>query len=83
MSKIKYYKRPDTLPKVRHIPDVGELLCIQDLDGTFYPVLILSINSITTKKKTKKHSSGIVTVLIENRVTQYAMYDLKLLPNSR
>jgi len=79
MSK-KSFRRPDQLPKLRRLPESGELLAFQDLDGTIFPVIVIGIDFERTKKgKVSKLIKGII-VLNGNQIVSCMLHDLKIIP---
>lgn len=79
MSK-KAFRRPDQLPRLRRLPESGELLALQDYDGEIFPVIVIGIDFEKTKKgKVTKLVKGII-VLNGNMIVSCMLHDLKIIP---
>ena len=46
----KNYRRPDKLPRLRTLPKIGDLVALQDLDGTIFPSIVIRVEFNKTKK---------------------------------
>lgn len=75
----KRFRIPDKLPKLRTLPQVGDLVAIQDLDATVFPVIVLQIEFTTTKKGKTTKRLKTIHVLQGNNIRQVMLSDLKLL----
>jgi hypothetical protein len=80
MNKKKApYRRPDLLPQLRVLPDIGDLCGLQDLDGEVFTVVVLDIKFCKTKKgKLTKKLQGI-TILTGNIISDVMLHQLKRL----
>ena len=79
-KREKSYRVPDKLPKLRRLPNVGELLFIQDLDGEIFPVLVLEVIYVKTKKGHQTKKVRAVNVLSGNTIFNCMPHDLKYMP---
>jgi len=73
------YRIPDKLPQLKKIPQVGDLVAIQDLDGTIFPCIVLQINKKLTKKGKPSKLVSNISVLCDNRVCAVMLHQLKML----
>jgi len=79
MAKQRKYRIPDKLKRLRRLPDVGDLVAVQDLDGEIYPVVVLSLIFDTTKKGRPTKKLLAINVLGGNVVYHCMYHDLKAL----
>ena len=77
--KKRKYRIPDKLKRLRRLPDVGDLVAVQDLDGEIYPVVVLSLIFDTTKKGRPTKKLLAINVLGGNVVYHCMYHDLKAL----
>lgn len=76
-NRKRVFRKPDAMPKLRRLPVVGELLCIQDLDNTVFPVIILSIDVKKTKKGNPTKLVEGITVFLDNKIIRVMLHDLR------
>ncbi len=79
MGKQRKYRIPDKLPKLRRLPKVGDLVAVQDLDATIFPVIVLGLIFDTTKKGRPTKKLLAINVLGGNTVYNCMFHDLKSL----
>lgn len=77
--RTRAYRRPDKLPFLRGLPKIGDLLAIQDLDGTIFPVIVLGIIYAQTKKGKNTKKVVAIDVLSGNIICNCSLHDLKLI----
>ncbi len=73
------YRIPDKLPQLKKLPKIGDLVAIQDLDGTIFPCIVLQINKKLTKKGKPSKLVSSISVLCENRICDVMLHQLKRL----
>lgn len=75
----KQFRIPDKLPKLKgRLPEVGELLFLQDLDGSIQPVIILQL--VYEKSKKGKNLKRLLEIKILSgcKITTCLLHDLKV-----
>jgi len=79
MKKTRKYRIPDKLPRLRQMPKVGDLVAIQDLDSTVFPVLVLKIEFNKTKKGKDTKVLKAIHILSGNTHATAQLADLRML----
>ena len=74
---MKQYRIPDKLPKLRGLPQVGQLLYLQDLDGQVRPVIILELVYAKSKKGKNLKRLLEIKVLSGSSIINCMLHDLK------
>lgn len=75
---MKQFRIPDKLPKLRGLPEVGQLLYLQDLDGQVRPVIILELVYAKSKKGKNLKRLLEIRVLSGSSIINCMLHDLKV-----
>lgn len=77
----KQYRIPDKLPKLKgRLPEVGELLFLQHLDGYIEPVIILQIVYEKSKKGKQLKRLFEIRILSGSTIKGCMIHDLRTAP---
>lgn len=77
--KNKIFRRADKLPKLRGLPHIGQLLYIQDLDATIFPVIVLELVHEKTKRGKSTKRLLEIKILSGSKITSCMLHDLRVL----
>jgi hypothetical protein len=79
MKKTRKFRIPNKLPRLKQMPKAGDLVAIQDLDSTVFPVLVLKIEFNKTKKGKDTKVLKSIHILSGNTHTTAQLADLRIL----